>query len=109
MRKIVIVSLLATGLAGLATPALAKTTILCGNGFATPMMHFCFTTNLSSENDERIAMIAISGNDFRNCVAAGNQNRQEQRDCAPETNAATRPLILCNHRPVAGQINIQAP
>jgi hypothetical protein len=32
-------------------------------------------------------MIAISGDDFGNCVAAGNQDRQEQCDGTPSINA----------------------
>jgi hypothetical protein len=38
------------------------------------MMRFCFMTNVASENNKRVAMITISGNDLRNCVAASFAN-----------------------------------
>src|SRR6266702_1143329 len=46
--------------------------VLRGNDFVTPMIRLRFMANLASENDESAAMIAISGDDFRNRVPAGS-------------------------------------
>ena len=80
--------------------------ILRGNYFVTPMVHLRLATDVASENSKRVAMIAIAGDDFENCVAAGEQDRQKQRQGAPEINMASCGLILCSHRRVASQIRV---
>jgi hypothetical protein len=56
-----------------------------GNDFVTPVVRFRFIANVVSEKNKSVAMTAISGNDFRNCVSAGEYDREEQRDGAPST------------------------
>src|SRR6266550_7650979 len=73
--------------------------ILRGNDFVTPMMRFCFMTNVASENNKRVAMITISRDNLENCVAADNQDRENQRDRTPSIDAGSRGLILCSHPP----------
>src|SRR6266516_6210286 len=77
--------------------------IFRGNDFVAPMMQFCFMSNFSSENDECVEMIAISGGDFRNCVAAGNQDRQEQRDRGPSIDARAQMLAKSSPANLGGQ------
>src|SRR2546430_13583150 len=44
------------------------------------MMLFRFATNFSPKDDQRVAMITISGNDLRNCVATGKEDCECQRN-----------------------------
>src|SRR2546430_15587906 len=44
------------------------------------MMLFRFATNFSPKDDQRVAMITISGDDLRNCVAAGKEDCECQRN-----------------------------
>ena len=61
--------------------------IFRGNDFVTPVMRFCFIANVAPEKHKGVAMVAISGDDLRNCVSTGNQDGQEQCDCAPSIKA----------------------
>jgi hypothetical protein len=51
--------------------------ILGGNDFVTPVMRFCFVANVAPEKHKSVAVIAISEDDFGNCVATRDQNRED--------------------------------
>ena len=48
--------------------------------FVTPTVRFRLVANISSKDDERIAMIAIAAEDFKNCVTTGEQDGEGQCD-----------------------------
>jgi hypothetical protein len=48
-----------------------------GNDFVTPVMRFRFVANVAPEKHKSVAMIAISEDDFGDCVATADQNRED--------------------------------
>src|SRR4029077_12938209 len=69
------------------------------------MMRRRLVTNVVSKNSTRVAMTAIAGNHLPHRVATSEEHCEHQRDCAPSIGT---PRFSCSHRPVAGQIGIDA-
>src|SRR5262245_28360278 len=52
----------------------------CRDDFVAPAMYFGFVANFSSKERKRVAMVPKPGDDLGNRVAAGEQNREDERD-----------------------------
>src|SRR5205823_9915714 len=70
--------------------------VFAADHLIAPVMRFHFMADLASENDQRVAMITVSGKHFRNGVAACQQDREEQHGCAPSINMGAPFLIKRN-------------
>src|SRR5207249_7587698 len=70
--------------------------VFAADHLVAPAMRFHFMADLASENGYRVAMITVSGKHFCNGVTARQQDREEQRNCAPSINMGAPFLIKRN-------------